>query len=75
MKKSTEKQTPLEPLPMLNCPNLRIHADIFGPMLTAQSNKTFVLCITDAFMKYAIVTAILNKEAETVANAINKEWF
>ncbi len=44
-------------------------------MLTAQSNKTFVLCITDAFMKYAIVTAILNKEAETVANAINKDWF
>jgi hypothetical protein len=34
-----------------------------------------VLCITDAFTKYAIVTAIANKEAETVTDAIYKEWF
>jgi len=29
----------------------------------------------DAFTKYAVVTAIANKEAETVANAIFKDWF
>jgi hypothetical protein len=66
-KKSTNKRTPLAPLLIPDCPNLRIHADLFGPMLTADSNKKFVLCITDAFTKYAVVTAITNKEAETVA--------
>jgi transposase InsO family protein len=44
-------------------------------MLTADSNKKFVLCITDAFTKYAVVTAIANKEAETVADAIYRDWF
>ncbi len=44
-------------------------------MLTADSNKKFVLCITDAFTKYAVVTSIQNKNAETVADAIFKEWF
>jgi hypothetical protein len=42
-------------------------------MLTANSNKKFVLCITDAFTKYAVVTQ--NKNTETVADAIFKEWF
>jgi len=41
----------------------------------ADSNKKFVLCITDAFTKYAVVTAIQNKNAETVADTIFKEWF
>jgi hypothetical protein len=44
-------------------------------MLTVDSNKKFVLCITDAFTKYAVVTAIANKEAETVADAIYRDWF
>jgi hypothetical protein len=44
-------------------------------MLTADSNKKFGLCITDAFTKYAVVTSIQNKNAETVADAIFKEWF
>jgi len=44
-------------------------------MLTADSNKKFVLCITNAFTKYAVVTAIANKEAETVVDAILKDWF
>jgi hypothetical protein len=74
-KKSTNKWTPLVPLPIPEHPNLRIHADLFEPMLTADSNKKFVLCITNAFTKYAVVTAIANKEAETVADAIFKDWF
>jgi hypothetical protein len=65
----------LAPLPILDHPNLLIHADLFGPMLTADSNKKFVLCITDAFTKYAVVTAVANKEAEMVADAIFKDWF
>jgi hypothetical protein len=62
-KKSTNRQTPLAPLPILDRPNLRIHADLFGPMITADSNKKFILCITDAFTKYAVVAVIASKDA------------
>ncbi len=44
-------------------------------MITADSNKKFDLCITDAITKYAVVTAIASKDAETVANAIYRDWF
>jgi hypothetical protein len=74
-KRATTKPTPLQPLPIPERPNWRIHADLFGPMLTADSNKKFVLCIMDAFTKYAVVTSIQNKNAKTVADAIFKEWF
>jgi Integrase core domain len=69
------KRTLLAPLPILECPNLQIHADLFGPMITADCNKKFVLCITDAFTKYTVVTAIASKDAEMVANAIYRDWF
>jgi len=74
-KRATTKLTPLQPLPIPERPNWRIHADLFGPMLTADSNKKFMLCITDAFTIYGVVTSIQNKNAETVDDAIFKEWF
>jgi len=40
-----------------------------------ESNKKIVLCITDAFTKYAVVSAVANKEAETVAYTIYRDWF
>jgi hypothetical protein len=55
--------------------NLRIHADLFGPMLGAGRQHKYILCIIDAFTKFAMVTAVENKEAETVAKAIFSEWF
>jgi Integrase core domain len=57
------------------CPNIRIHADLFGPMITADSNKKIVLCFTDAFTKYAVVTEIASKDAEKVADAIYRDRF
>ncbi len=57
---SPTKPTLLSPLPIPECPNWRIHADLFGPMLTADSDKKFMLCITDAFTKYAVVKSIQN---------------
>jgi hypothetical protein len=51
-------------------PNIWIHADLFGPMLAACCQHKYTLCITDSFTKYALVTAVENKEAETVAKAI-----
>jgi IS30 family transposase len=44
-------------------------------MLAAGRQHKYILCITDAFTKYAIVTPVENKEAETVAKAIFSEWF
>ena len=37
--------------------------------------SAYILCITDAFTKYAVVTKIDNKDAETVAKAIFNNWF
>jgi hypothetical protein len=51
------------------------HSDWFVPLMMADSNNKFVLCNIDAFTKYAIITVISNKEAETVTDAIYKEWF
>ncbi len=44
-------------------------------MLAAGRQHKYILCITDAFTKYAMVTAVENKEAETVAKTIFSEWF
>jgi hypothetical protein len=44
-------------------------------MLTANSDKKFMSCTTDAFTKYAVVTSIQNKNAKTVDDVIFKEWF
>ncbi len=57
-------------LPIPEQPNMRINADLFCAMMTADSNKIFGLCITYAFTKYAVVTAIANKEAEIVTDGI-----
>jgi Integrase core domain len=74
-KKSTDKPPLLHPLPNPERPNIRIHADLFSPMLAAGHQHKYILCITDAFSKYALVTAVENKEAETVTKAIFNEWF
>jgi hypothetical protein len=74
-KSSRAKQPPLAPLPIPDQPNIRIHADLFGPMMNSEHKNAYVLCITDAFTKYAVVTKIDNKEAEIVARAIFDNWF
>ncbi len=74
-KRSTNKPPLLQPLPIPDKPNIWIHADLFGPMLAAGRQHKYILCITDAFTKYAMVTAVENKEVETVAKAIFSEWF
>jgi hypothetical protein len=44
-------------------------------MLAAGRQHKYILCIMDTFTKYAMVTSVENKEAETVAKAIFSEWF
>ena len=63
-------KAPLQPLPIPDLPNQRLHADLIGPLKTSQHGNKMLLVMTDAFTKYAICVAIPNKEAETVAKAI-----
>lgn len=55
-------------------PNVRVHIDLFGPLATGASGKKYVLVITDAFTKYADVSAIASKEADVVAAAVFERW-
>jgi hypothetical protein len=54
-KTSKKKNSPLAPLPIPDTPNTRIHTDLFGPMVDASRKSAYILCITDAFTKYAVV--------------------
>ncbi len=74
-KTSKKKHSPLAPLPIPDMPNTRLHADLFGSMVDATRKSAYILCITDAFTKYAVVTSIPNKDAQTVAKAIFEQWF
>ena len=67
-------QNLLTPLPQCTALNQRVHMDLFGPLKTSSQGKKFVLCLTDAFTKYAVMLAIDNKEAVTVAKAIFDHW-
>ena len=76
-KTSKEKRgstTFITPLPQCNEPNQRVHMDLFGPLKTTSSGKKYILCITDAFSKYAELVAIPDKEATTVASALFSRW-
>jgi len=73
-KSSHTKRVPLKPLPLLDQPNQRIHVDLFGPLKVSGKQNKYILCMTDAFTKYAEVCAIPNKEAATVADEIFKNW-
>jgi hypothetical protein len=44
-------------------------------MNDASRKSAYILCITDAFTKYTVVTSIPNKDAQTVAKAIFEQWF
>ena len=44
--------------------------DLFGPLKGADGSKKWILTIVDALCKFAIFTAINDKSAETVADAI-----
>jgi hypothetical protein len=64
----------LLPLPQCTEPNQRVHADLFGPLKTADGDKKFILCITEAFTKYVQLVVLPNKEALKVATALLNRW-
>ena len=55
-------------------PNERVHLDLFGPLQTSSKGHKFVLVITDAFTKYAVLVPIPTKSAESVAKAFFDHW-
>ena len=61
-------------LPLLDQPNQHIHVDLFGPLKTSEHSNKFILCITDAFTKYAEVIPIPDKQVVTMANNIFIHW-
>ena len=69
-----ETKNSLNPLPQCSEPNMRVHIDLFGPMKTSASGKKYIMCITDAFSRYAELVAIPDKTAETVAEALFQRW-
>jgi hypothetical protein len=62
-----KKNQSLAPLLIPELLNTKIHADLFSPMVDDTRMFAYILCITDAFTKYAVVTMISNKDATTVA--------
>jgi hypothetical protein len=56
-------------------PNIRIYAKIFDFVTAANTNAQPVLSITEAFTGYTVITAIENKEAISMAQALNNSWF
>jgi hypothetical protein len=61
-------------LPQCSEPNQRIQMDLLGPLKTMPSGKKFILCVTDAFSKYAEQVEIPDKRAATVAFALFSRW-
>ena len=62
------------PLPQQSEPNMRVHIDLFGPLKTSHSGKKYIICITDAFSRFAELVAIPDKTAETVGTALFERW-
>ena len=75
-RRTTDRPRPplLTPMPQCTALNQRIHIDLMGGLRTSSQGKNYVLCMTDAFTKYAEICAIPNKEAATVARALFERW-
>ena len=64
----------ITPLPQCSEPNQRVHMDMFGSLKTKSSGKRYILCVTDAFSKYAELVAMPEKSAITLVSALFSKW-
>ena len=67
------RQGPLQPLDV-NGPMDRLHIDLCGPF-PRSDGKVYILTCVDAFTRYLTATALPNKEATTVAEALVRHTF
>jgi transposase InsO family protein len=65
---------PMQPLQIPKEPNMRLHVDLFGPLKDSERGKKYILVMTDAYSKYAVLVALPDKMAETVGQAIFDSW-
>ena len=68
-----ELKSPLSPLPVASRFNQRVSADLLGP-LKSDNDYKYILVLCDAFSKWVELVPIINKQAETVAEAVFKQW-
>ena len=73
-KAKKEPPAKLQPLPRARFPNDRCHIDLFGPIKGSDGSMKFVCVLTDAYSKWAEITAIENKEAKTIARVLVERW-
>ena len=67
--------SPLQPLPIVSEPNVRVHMDLFGPLrVRSASGHKYIMVMTDAFSKYTELAAIPDKSADSVARAFFEHW-
>ena len=67
-------RSPMQPLPIVDMPNQRVHMDLVGPLRTSSKQNKYIIVMTDAFTKYVELGAIPEKSAEIVAEAFFKNW-
>ena len=65
---------PLHPLKIPAGPNDRLHIDLHGPVYVSEKNQEYILIARCAFSKFVTLTAIPDKKAVTVANALFADW-
>ena len=64
----------LQPLPICDGPNQRVHLDLMGPLKVSSGGRKYILVITDAFTKYTELAALTSKETQEVARAFFERW-
>ena len=64
----------LTSMPQCTSLNQRVAIDLMGPLRTSTHGKNYVLCMTDAFTKYAEIVAIPDKSAPVVARVLFEKW-
>ena len=72
--KGTLAKAPLQPLPIPEGPNKRIHVDLYTDLKVKGGGRKHILVMTDAFSKLVALRAIKDKSAPTVALAILEGW-
>ena len=73
-RRARKTKRPLGTWPTPTSKNMRIHADLLGPLRNTHSDNTWVLTISDAFTRWCVLVPLPNKQASSVASAIMTHW-
>ena len=75
---TTDKGKPsIPPMKLFSRPTKpfdRVHVDLWGPAVTADGGKKFVLGMTDALTKYVALAIVPDKSAKVVARSFLENW-